>query len=395
LLTTGQDGGGTKLTATASLRTPRVEPLAPPVLPRTRPAELSVIVPTFNERGNIPRLIRALERSLAGVAWEVIVVDDDSPDGTAAGVRELAQQDGRVRCLRRLGRRGLSSACIEGMLASCAPYLAVIDADLQHDEHLLPRMLAVLRTGDADLVVGSRYTDTVEVPGWDERRRLISRFATALGRTVTGVEISDPMSGFFMLRREAFEQSAPNLSGAGFKLLLDILASSRPPLRVRELPYSFRPREVGESKLDTRVAVDFALMLVDKLTGGAVPARFVLFGAVGSLGVAVHLLVLKLVFGPLGQSFVVGQAVATLVAMTFNYAVNNELTYRDRRLRGAAWLRGWFSFVMACGIGAMANVGVAAQLHAGETPWLLSALAGIAVGVVWNYVITALYVWRR
>jgi dolichol-phosphate mannosyltransferase len=395
LLTTGQDGGGTKLTATASLRAPRVEPLAPPVLPRTRPAELSVIVPTFNERGNVPRLIRALERSLAGVAWEVIVVDDDSPDGTAAGVRDLAQQDGRVRCLRRLGRRGLSSACIEGMLASCAPYLAVIDADLQHDEHLLPRMLAVLRTGEADLVVGSRYTDTVEVPGWDERRRLISRFATALGRTVTGVEISDPMSGFFMLRREAFEQSARNLSGAGFKLLLDILASSRPPLRVRELPYSFRPREVGESKLDTRVAVDFALMLVDKLTHGLVPARFVMFGAVGALGIVVHLAVLQLVFGGLGQSFVMGQSVATLVAMTFNYAVNNELTYRDRRLRGLPWLRGWLSFVLACGIGALANVGVAAQLHAGRTSWLLSALAGIAVGVVWNYVVTALVVWRR
>ncbi len=365
-----------------------------PALPRARPAELSIVVPTFNERGNVPRLIEALERSLRGVAWEVIVVDDDSPDGTAGSVRELAQRDARVRCLQRLGRRGLSSACIEGMLASAAPYLAVIDADLQHDEHLLPRMLAVLRADEADLVLGSRYTETSEVPGWDERRRLISRFATRLGRVVTGVEISDPMSGFFMLRREAFEQVVRHLSGTGFKLLLDILASARPRLRVRELSYGFRPREVGESKLDVRVAVDFMLMLLDKLTGGLVPARFVMFAGIGTLGVLVHLTVLKLVFGIMDQSFIVGQSAATLVAMTFNYAVNNELTYRDRRLRGMAWLQGWLSFVLACGIGALANVGVAAQLHAGETSWLLSALAGIAVGVVWNYVVTALFVWR-
>lgn len=368
--------------------------LAPASLAQPRPAELAIIVPTFNERGNVGRLIARLERCLGDISWEVIVVDDDSPDGTAALVRELHGDDPRIRCIQRLGRRGLSSACIEGMLASAAAHFAVIDADLQHDETLLPRMLETLRGGRTDLVVCSRYTQAREVPGWNERRQLISRFATRLGRAVTGVELADPMSGFFMIRREAFEGVMRRLSGTGFKLLLDILASASPPMRVTELPYRFRPREVGESKLDARVAVDFLLMLLDKVTGGFVPARFVLFGAVGAVGVLVHLAVLRLVFGPLGGGFVVGQSIATLVAMTFNYAVNNELTYRDRRLRGMAWLRGWASFVLACGIGAVANVGVAAQLHAEATPWLLSALAGIAVGVVWNYVVTALYVWR-
>ena len=379
-----------------ALRTQQAAP-EPSAVPVPRPAELSVVVPTFNERGNVARLAERLDRCLgSGVAWEMIVVDDDSPDGTAAAARDLAARDGRVRCLQRLGRRGLSSACIEGMLASSAPYLAVIDADLQHDETLLPRMLEVLR-GDpgAELVVGSRYTRSSEVPGWDGRRQLISRLATRLGRAVLRVELTDPMSGFFMIRREAFERAVRGLSGIGFKLLLDLLASARPPLRVRELAYSFRPREVGESKLDARVAVDFALMLLDKLVGRVLPPRLLLFGAVGALGVLVHLAVLTLVFRGLGQGFVAGQAAATLVAMTFNYALNNELTYSDRRLRGRRWLTGWLGFVAACGIGALANVGVAAQLHADQTPWLLSALAGIAVGVVWNYVATALFVWKH
>ena len=223
----------------------------------------------------------------------------------------------------------------------------------------------------------------------------MSRLATGLGRAVLKVELTDPMSGFFMIRREAFERAVRGMSGIGFKVLLDLLASARPPLRVRELPYRFRPREIGDSKLDTRVTVDFLLMLLAKLVGRLVPARFVLFAAVGSLGVLVHLAVLTLAFRVLGQGFVAGQASATLAAMTFNFALNNELTYRDRRLRGRRWLKGWLGFVLACGIGALANVGVAARLYDDATPWLLSALAGIAVGVVWNYVATALLVWRR
>jgi dolichol-phosphate mannosyltransferase len=182
------------------------------------------------------------------------------------------------------------------------------------------------------------------------------------------------------------------LSGVGFKLLLDLLASE-PSLRVRELPYRFRQRQIGESKLDARAAIDFLLMLLDKLVGRVAPPRLVLFSMVGTLGILVHLAVVELAFG-LGQTFVVGQGSATVAAMTSNFAINNELTYRDRRLRGSRWLRGWLSFASVCGIGALANVGVAARLYADATPWPLSALAGIAVGTVWNYVVTARYVWR-
>ena len=190
-----------------------------------RAPELAVVVPTFNERANVAVLVDRLDACLAGLAWEVVFVDDDSPDGTAEAVRELARRDPRVRCLRRVGRRGLASACVEGMLATSAPLLAVMDADLQHDEALLPAMVERLREGDVDLVVGTRYAAGTAVPGWDEGRRRMSRLATRLGRAALGVPLSDPMSGFFAVRREALERVVRGLSAVGFKILLDILAT--------------------------------------------------------------------------------------------------------------------------------------------------------------------------
>lgn len=357
-------------------------------------AELAVIVPTFNEAANIPELVRRLDSILAGTSWELLVVDDDSPDGTAGVVRELARQDARVRCLQRIGRRGLSSACIEGMLATAAPFLAVMDGDLQHDESLLPAMLAQLRTGEADVVVGSRYVAGGGSAGLAGRRAGLSRLATRLSRPLVPAGLQDPMSGFFMIRREVMEQAVRRLSGIGFKILLDLFASSPQPLRFRELPYQFRSRHAGDSKLDGQVLWDYGMLLADKLIGRYVPVRFVSFMLVGGLGVLVHLLVLWSVRELAGQSFLTAQTAATLVAMTTNFALNNVITYRDMRLRGWAWLRGWLSFMLACSIGAVANVGVAQYVFERDTTWILAGLAGIVVGAVWNYVITMVYTWR-
>jgi dolichol-phosphate mannosyltransferase len=365
------------------------------VVPGAAALELTIVVPTFNEAPNVEELVRRLGDVLGGVAWEVVFVDDDSPDGTAELVRRLARENRRVRVLHRIGRRGLSSACVEGMLSSAAPYLAVMDADLQHDEALLPRMLGVLREDAADLVVGSRYVAQGSVAGWDERRQLISRFATKLAHLVARAPIADPMSGFFMLRRDVLHDAVHRLSAIGFKILLDIMASTPRPLRLVELPYTFRDRRAGESKLDNRAVQDFLLLLLDKTIGRYVPPRFVLFTLVGGLGTFVHLAVLSALFQGLGTSFVTGQAVATLAAMVFNFSVNNVLTYRDQQLKGRAWFTGLLSFILACSVGALANVGVAAQLFAQETNWILSAVAGVIIGAVWNYAATSFYTWRR
>jgi dolichol-phosphate mannosyltransferase len=356
---------------------------------------LSVVIPTFNEASNIRELLRRVEKSLGPEGWELIFVDDDSPDGTASLVREIARADRRVRVLQRIGRRGLSSACIEGMLAASAPTIAVMDADLQHDETRLPVMLHALEDQGADVVLATRYAAGGSTGAWDQTRAGMSRLATTVSSLVLKQPVSDPMSGFFMLRREVLDANVRRLSALGFKILLDILATSKDPLRVVEVPYTFRGRFAGESKLDSLAFWDFGMLLADKTVGRFVPVRFVAFAIVGGLGVLVHMLALWVLHKAFEVEFLASQAFATFTAMIFNFAVNNALTYRDQRLRGWAWWTGLASFIVACSIGAIANVGVANYLFLGKTQWALAALAGVALGAVWNYAVTKMYTWGR
>jgi dolichol-phosphate mannosyltransferase len=337
--------------------------------------QLSVIVPTFNERDNVTTLFRRLETALAGTRWEVIFVDDNSPDGTWDVVRGLARQDVRVRCIRRIGRRGLSGACIEGILASSAPYVAVIDADLQHDETQLPVMLAPLTAGEADLVVGSRYIEGGSADSFNKQRAGASALATEVAKRVLRVKIADPMSGFFMIRRDRFEQLAPQLSTQGFKILLDIVATARGDLRIKEIPFTFGSRLHGESKLDSMVALDFLGLVLAKLTHDLVSLRFLLFAMVGSTGLFVHLATLYIALNGFGLRFAVAQACGALVAMTSNFILNNFLTYRDQRLKGFGILRGLLLFYLVCSVGLLANVGVAFSVYDQQPIWWLAGAA--------------------
>lgn len=354
--------------------------------------ELSVVIPTFNERGNVAPLVARLAAALEGLSWEAIFVDDDSPDRTIDAVHEIGARDGRVRAILRIGRRGLAGACIEGMLSARATVVAVIDADLQHDEKALPQMLETIRAG-ADLVVGTRYAKGGEATSFSAARGAMSRFATGLSRRLFRIRTSDPMSGFFMLRREVIEEAAPRLSTQGFKILLDILLTAGPGLRIGEVPYAFGTRQHGESKLDNQVMLDFAGLLLSRATGGLVSVRFLVFGFVGVVGLFVHLLTLRVAL-ELGASFVVSQSLATVVAMTFNFFVNNFLTYRDRRLAGWAMLPGLLKFYAVCGVGAVGNVGAASWVFHETARWWVAGVAGSLVGAVWNYLLSASLVWK-
>jgi dolichol-phosphate mannosyltransferase len=358
------------------------------------PPLLTIVVPCFNEAANVIPMAERLDAALDGIAWEVIFVDDDSPDGTAAIARGLAEKDARVRCIRRIGRRGLASACIEGMMASSAPYVAVIDGDLQHDETILPKMLEALRSGTAEVAIGSRHVQGGEAAeGFSPVRQRISEGGTALARAMLPVRVEDPMSGFFMLPRPIFEELAPRLTGRGFKILVDILLSAGRKLRVAEVPYTFRPRVAGDSKLDTTVLLEFLALLLDKALGGLLPLRFMSFALVGGFGILVHLAVLGVAirFMP----FVQAQWLATFVAMTANFWLNNRITYRDVKLRGPKLWRGLVLFYVVCGLGAAANVGVADLLLRDDlAAWRWAGAAGALLTGVWNYAVSATLVWR-
>jgi len=357
-------------------------------------AELTVVVPTYNEAANVAPLVGKLDKALKGVRWQVIFVDDDSPDGTAQQVKALAQKDPRVACLRRVGRRGLAGAVVEGALASAAPFVAVIDGDMQHDERLLPAMLKALRRDQADLVIGSRYLEQESrvISGLDARRAWGSRLANWLGRRALSVDLTDPVSGFFMARREVIDRVAPKLTPSGFKVLFDLIASQPAPLRCVELAYEFRPRVAGESKLDNGVVAQYLSLLASKMTRDLISPRVLMFGAVGASGVAVHLTVLTLV-RRLGTDFLDAQTIAAVVAMTSNYLINNAVTYRDRRKRGLALLTGYVRFCLLCAAGLAANVAVATLVRQYVPYDWVAGLAGAGVGAAWNYVTTALAVW--
>ena len=361
-------------------------------------AELSVVAPTFKERGNVAELVRRLDASLTGIAWEIIFVDDNSPDGTADAVKAIARHDPRVRCLKRVGRRGLAGACIEGMLSSAAPYVAVIDADLQHDEKVLPAMLARIEGGEADLVAATRYVAGGSAASFSEGRGAISRLATKLTHRLVGTPLSDPMSGFFMMRRDTFDEIAPRLSSTGFKILLDIAATGGGRLRIAEQPYSFGERFAGESKFNIQIGVEFLGLLLAKMTGDLVDPRFIFFALVGTIGLAVHLLALRTALfvlpDDMADQFRVAQACATLVAMTSNFLLNNELTYRDRRLKGWAMLRGFVLFCVFASVGVLANIDLASWLYVDRSRWLVAGAAGAIMSALWNYAMSTLFVWR-
>ncbi len=359
--------------------------------------ELAIVLPTLNEKSNIVPMVARLEEALGPTGWEAVFVDDNSSDGTAEEARRIGRTDSRIRVIQRIGRRGLASAAIEGMCATSAPFVAVMDADHQHDPALLKDMLQAVKLGEADLAYASRFAEGGSADGLSsEGREKGSKLANRLARKLTGTELTDAMSGYFLLRTDQLRKQAGDLSGIGFKIMLDILATARPQLTVKEFPLKFAERLSGESKLDHGVVLDFLAGLYERYLGRIIPTRYALFGTVGAIGVVVHMAVLALVYVMMGSGFAMGQAIATIVAMTFNFWLNNLLTYRDKKLTGAkALFWGWLGFCAACAIGGLANVAVATLLEARGLHWAAAAITGIILASVWNYALSSKFVWGR
>lgn len=363
--------------------------------PAASSLQLTVIIPTFNEADNVAPLVAKLDQALSNLDWEAVYVDDNSADGTSDRVREIARVDRRIRVIQRVGRRGLSSAVVEGMLSSAAPVVAVIDGDMQHDETVLVKLYSAIVDDGCDLAIGTRYTEGGSTGEWDQSRVKISQFATRLSNILLKNDVKDPMSGFFAVKRDVFMEALPRLSMVGFKILLDMVASIPRKLKIAEVPYTFRSRVAGESKLDSKVAQEFGALLLEKMFGHIVPVRFMMFAAVGGLGLGVHLATLGILVRLAAIQFSISQTVAVFTAMTFNYVLNNSFTYRDMRLRGWKFVRGLFTFYAVCLVGAVGNIGIGDLIYKMHYTWWAAGIAGAVVGVVWNYAASSMFTWKR
>ena len=358
--------------------------------------ELTVVVPCFNERENIRPLVDLLGSALGDIQWEVVFVDDDSPDGTAQEVIELSESITNVRLLHRIGRRGLAGACIEGILSSSAPLVAVMDADLQHDERKLANMYSLMLSDETvDLTVGSRHVEGGSASGGLSKiRSLGSDLAIGLARKTLKINVSDPMSGYFMVRRTSFNQVVTNLQPQGFKILADMISASRGRWKIKEIGYEFRSRQFGESKMDAAVTLEYMGLVASRLTGGVLPIRFILFLAVGLSGVFVQLLAVKFALDIFLLPFYLAQSLGVWLAMTSNFWLNNLITYRDRKLRGFSWWKGLVSFYAVCLLGAIANVAVADWVNQMLNNWVIASSAGAIFGALWNFTVSSIFTWK-
>lgn len=357
-------------------------------------SQLSVVVATYNEAGNIAGVVERLSVALSGIDWEVVFVDDNSPDGTIDVALQLARTDTRVRGVLRVRNRGLANSTTQGMLSGNGAILCAMDADGQHDPSVIREMLAPILAGEADVVSAARrLDDTLDAGALGPFRLKLSRFGNWLSRLVLRREIADAMTGFFAIRREAFVRVAPKLGDSGFRLLFDML-SSDPALRHREVYFDFGRRMHGQSKLDSFVAWQFLTFIISKLTRGIVPPALVSFLFVGGTGVFVHLAVLYAMLAASGN-FATSQAMASLVAVTSNFLLNNRLTFRDRRLRGGRLLVGYLKFLVISSIGIVANVSLATYTYdrVGGIA-IVAAFAGIALDTLWKFVVSNRVVWR-
>lgn len=354
---------------------------------------LSVVICTLNEAEAIGSLLVEIDGALVGVAHEVIVVDDASTDATAAIVQDWSSTHPEVRLIVREGVRGLASAAVAGWDIARGDLLALMDGDGQHDPALLRRLIEEL--AGADVAVGARDL-AVEAQALSAARLKMSKAAVRLAGLVLGVRLTDPMSGYFVMTRAFYQETRSRLSAVGFKILIDLLASSRRKARVVEVRTALRERRGGASKLDARVIADLGALLIEKRVGGLVPARFVLFAAVGVSGVLVNLAALQCLTKVVLIPFIPAQGLAILVAMGSNFLINNLLTFRDQRLRGWALARGFLGFVLACALGAVFNWAASVGLHQLlGWPSLISAATSALLAGMFNFAAVRTVTWRK
>ena len=357
---------------------------------------LSIVIPTYNEKDNISKILEKLKNALKGITHEIIFVDDNSPDGTSKEIKFFMKKSSNIRLVHRIGRRGLSGAVIEGFFAANSELVAVMDCDLQHDETKLSDMMDLFsKSTSLDIVIASRFIEGGEISGiaFSKYRKLGSMITTFLVKRLLKINSSDPLSGFFMAKKATFLRSADKLQTQGFKILADFLATEGKKIEIKELGYKFKNRIAGESKMSILTALELIGLVLSQIFQGKVSIRFILFCMVGLSGIFVQLLITGASMFFINQ-FPTSQTLGIIAAMTSNYFLNNSITFKERKLVSFELIRGLFSFYLICSLGAFTNVAIASYIFDFSSNWLISSFIGAVFGAIWNFTLTSIFTWK-
>lgn len=357
--------------------------------------KLTIIIPTYNERDNIVPLVFEVAQALQGIDWAIFFVDDNSNDGTITQLESIANTNDRVDGVIRKGIRGLSGAVLTGLMYARSPYIAVMDADLQHDPKLIKRMLAGLESDSyIQVAVASRYTQSTKISGLNTSRLIGSIILTYVARIIISKKLTDPMSGFFITRRSTFSQLAPHLSHNGYKIMLDLVSGLPDKNAILEFPLIFRSRHTGQSKMDFRVLWELLLIFIQRSIKNLLPRRFLSFSLIGLVGLSIHMLALLILFALLEINFSLSQIAATAIAMLNNFLLNNYLTYQNSSLHGRKLVLGYLKFVLICTLGGLISYTIANHLLGQGMYWAISGCIGAIAAACWNYSLSKFFTWH-
>ena len=360
---------------------------------------VTFVLPTFNEKKNVKVIIDSINSLSHDFDCEIIVVDDNSPDGTGDVVKGLTYTYANLRIISRYGRRGLASAIKDGILSATGQFVVIMDVDGQHDTEIAIEMInRLLHSNSLDLVVGSRFSEGSQILGLGTKRSLGSKLANTFSRLSLNYKyrhLHDYMSGFFTLRYSSVSPYCKLIDIDGFKFLYELLSVSKGKLLIEEVPFRFMNRLDGSSKLDLAIVWDFIVSLIHSFFFRVLPRRMIAFGLVGCTGVLVQLLTSEALASLTMGSFAHTTTIAVCLAATWNYAVNNQITFASSRLKGLDFTVGLFKFMAVSSLPIAANIGIATYFHQSlfASP-VLAQFAGIAVSYLWNYMASSKVVWN-
>ena len=360
---------------------------------------ISIVIPTFNEVENIVPLLKKLTLILNDFEYEIVVVDDDSPDGTSDEVNKYMKKNKRIKLITRIGRSGLSSAIKEGLIFAQGKYLLVLDGDGQHHPSFILNMLEEMQRSKYDIVIGSRFLNNSKLEGLSNERSLGSKIANKMSRISLHKnysKLTDYLSGCFCVEKEMTKKYIRKIEINGFKFLYELLSLSKGKLAVHEVPLIFKQRRFGNSKLDIAIVWDFLISIIHNLTLRLLPRRAISFGMVGISGVFVQLFITSFLVEIFLIDFYNALPFAVISAATSNFLINNQLTFRSDRLRNLGLVVGLLKFLIVASLPVIANVGITTAIYkyiSADT--FIAQIAGIAIVYAWNYLASSSFVWKK